>query len=242
MKFQFPISKKKAAGAGIGAWHLMLLWSLVLGIWSFKVPAAEPIPVVSSWLNAQANIHSWSADFTQTRTLKSLSQPLTSTGHLWFSAPNRVRWELGHPPQTIAVIGPEQTLLIYPRLKRAERYPLTGNQPSNWREIMKLFEAGFPRSQADMEAEYNLLDQRVTGDVCVLTLQPRSEAARKMMPQIKIGFSTRDLSLLSNELQFADGSTLRNDFRNAQMNPQLNESLFSPQVESDYKVIEPLNR
>lgn len=242
MKFQFSTPKKDTGSGRIGACALVLLWSLVPGFWSFKVRGAEPIPVVSSWLNAQANIHSWSADFTQTKTLKSLSQPLTSTGHLWFSAPNRVRWELGHPPHTIAVIGPEEMLLVYPRLKRAERYPLGGNQPSQWGDVMKLFEAGFPRSQADLEAEYNILDQRVTGDVCEVTLQPRSAAARRMMPQIKIGFSTKDFSLRSNELEFADGSTLRNDFTNAQMNPQIEESLFSPQLGSEYTITQPLSQ
>ena len=33
-------------------------------------------PLLQSWLNAQANIHTWSADVTQTRALKTLTQPL----------------------------------------------------------------------------------------------------------------------------------------------------------------------
>src|ERR1051326_8023373 len=59
--------------------------------------AAGVQPEGSSWLAAQAHIQRWSADFTQTRTLKSLAQPLTASGHVWFEAPNRFRWELGHP-------------------------------------------------------------------------------------------------------------------------------------------------
>ena len=155
----------------------MFILGLSLAIWSPSARAAEPIPVVSSWLNAQTNIHTWSADFIQTRALKSLSQPLTSTGHLWFAEPNRIHWELGHPAQTVCVISPEEVLLIYPRLKRAERYSLT--QPGQWRDIMKLLEAGFSRSRAELEAEYNLLDQRVTGDVCEVALQPKSASARQ---------------------------------------------------------------
>jgi outer membrane lipoprotein-sorting protein len=139
------------------------------------------------------------------------------------------------------VRGPEEMLVIYPRLKHAERYPLAGDQAGQWRDVMKLLEAGFPRSQAEMEAQYNILAQRVTDDVCELTLQPRSATARKMMPQIKIGFSTKDSSLRSTELQFADGSIMRNDFKNAELNPQIDDSLFSPKLESDYKISEPFN-
>jgi outer membrane lipoprotein-sorting protein len=207
-----------------------------------SIRAADTNTLLTTWLNAQTNIQTWSADFTQTRTLQSLTQPLTSAGHVWFAAPNRFRWELGNPPQTIAVRGPEEMLVIYPRLKHAERYPLTGDQTGQWRDIMKLLEAGFPRSQAEMESQYGILAQNVTNDVCELTLQPKSAIARKMMPQIKIGFSTKDSSLRMTELKFADGSTMRNDFKNPELNPKLDDSLFTPKLESDYKVSEPFKK
>ena len=62
------------------------------------------------------------------------------------------------------------------------------------------------------------------------------------MPQIKINFDTEDLSLRGTELQFADGSTMRNDFQNAVLNPKLEERLFSTQIPKDYKVVEPLSQ
>src|SRR5438132_12037524 len=77
---------------------------ILLFAWqTFTVHAAGTNSVLSTWIAAQANIHTWSAEVVQTRTLKSLTQPLTAQGHVWFEAPNRFRWELGNPPQTIAV-------------------------------------------------------------------------------------------------------------------------------------------
>ena len=61
-----------------------------------------------------------------------------------------------------------------------------------------------------------------------------------MMPQIKIDFDTRDFSLRGTELEFADGSTLRNDFKNPEINPPVDEKLFSPETPPDYKNVEPL--
>src|SRR5258705_11010675 len=86
--------------------------------------AVEPSQLVNSWLDAQTDIQTWSADVVQTRNLKSLTTPLTARGRVWFAAPNRFRWEIGDPPQTIAVRKTEEMLVIYPRLKRAERFPL----------------------------------------------------------------------------------------------------------------------
>ena len=90
--------------------------------------AADTNSLLARWFAAQTNIQSWSADFVQTRTLKSLTEPLTATGHVWFAAPNRFRWELGKPAQTIAVRAPNELLIIYPRLKRVERFALSGEQ------------------------------------------------------------------------------------------------------------------
>src|SRR5881227_3351849 len=88
------------------------------------VLAAESNSLLATWLARQPNIQTWSADFVQTRALKSLTQPLTATGHVWFAAPNRFRWELGHPAKTIAVRASDEMLIVYPMLKRVERYPL----------------------------------------------------------------------------------------------------------------------
>src|SRR4051794_38894568 len=112
----------------LSCWLLLLILIGATG----AATAAEMDPLVASWLSAQTKLQTWSADFIQTRTLKSLAQPLTSTGHVWFAAPNSFRWELGSPPQTIAVRAPTELLIFYPRLKRVERFPLTGEQAGPW--------------------------------------------------------------------------------------------------------------
>ena len=201
---------------------------------------AELNPVVQNWLNAQTNIQTWTADVTQIRSFKTLSQPLTATGHVWFAAPNRFRWEIQSPLPTIALRQPDDMLVIYPRLKRAERYALTGGQTGPWKETLALLEAGFPRSQAELESRFRVLSQSSANDVYQIIMQPRSAAARRMMPEISIIFSTTNFMLRATELQFTDGSRIRNEFSNAELNPQLEENLFTPRLDSDFKIVEPL--
>jgi len=224
---------------GFGA-HFFVLLFILSGFTA--IFAAETDNVVASWLDAQRNIQTWSADFIQTRTFKSLTQPLTATGHVYFAAPNRFHWELGNPPQTIAVRAADEMLVMYPRLKRVERYPLAGNQTGPWRDALALLEAGFPRSKSEMEARLKITSTDVAGDKCQVVLQPRSAAARKMMPQIKIVFDTKNFTLTATELEFADGSTMRNEFMHTEMNPKIDPSMFSPEIPADYKVIEPLQQ
>lgn len=227
---------------GCGKPWIASVWLSALASVTMSYAAGQPSSAVSAWLEAQTNIHSWSADFVQTRTLKTLAQPLSETGRVWFVAPNRFRWELGQPAKTIAVRAPEELLIIYPRLKRVERFPLAGPQTGPWRDALSLLEAGFPRNQAELQAQYNILSQNVAGTDCELTLQPKSAAARRMMPQIRITFDTSDFSLRGTELQFADGSTMKNKFKNASINPPVDLSIFSPETPADYKVVEPLKK
>src|SRR5580698_10208292 len=123
---------------------------------------------VKSWLAAQDNIHTWSADLVQTRTLQSLTEPLTAKGRVWFEAPGRFHWELGQPPQTIAISTLTNLLLIYPRLKRVESIALGGAQPGPWRSALDMLQAGFPRTEKDLLDRYNILSQTVTGQTCRL--------------------------------------------------------------------------
>ncbi|SRR5260221_1810498 len=218
--------------------------SLLLTLCSSVQMQAAPLnPAVSSWLAAQTNVQSWTADLVQTRSLKSLTQPLPSAkGHVWFAAPNRFRWELGSPAQTIAVRATNEMLVIYPRLKRVERFPLSGVQAGPWKDALALLEAGFPRNAQQLESQYNILDQVVQDTVVKLVLQPKSSAARRMMPQIQIEFDRGDLALRATELQFADGSIMRNDFSNAVLNPPVKAEQFAPAIPPDYKVVEPLKK
>jgi outer membrane lipoprotein carrier protein len=205
-------------------------------------PAADSDAQFDRWVTAQTNIHTWCADATQTRSLKVLSQPLVATGKVWVAMPDRFRWELGQPAQTIALRLPDQLLLIYPRLKRAEKYPLNDQQPGPWKDALALLEASFPRSRAELESKFKVLSVLETNSLARITLQPRSTAARKFMTGIQLCLHTNDFSLASTEMTFTDGSRMRNDFTNAVLNQPLDPKLFDASLPPDITVVEPLRQ
>jgi outer membrane lipoprotein-sorting protein len=202
--------------------------------------AADPAALLDGWLAAQTNVQTWSAELTQTRSLKVLAQPLVSTGRVWAAMPDRFRWELGQPAQTIALRQPNQLLIIYPRLKRVEKYPLNGTQPGPWKDALALLEASFPRSRSDLESRFRVLSVAQTNATVQVTLQPRSDSARRFMTEIQVTFHTRDFSPAATELKFSDGSSMRSEFTNTVLNAPLGDELFEARLDADYKVVEPL--
>jgi len=244
----------KAGGTGSGAVNRSArnkwLPSLPGGVFTVLLLAAAATAVAAGasdewldrWFAAQADLRTWSADFVQTRSLAALAQPLQATGRVWVAMPDRFRWELGQPPQTIALRQPDQLWVVYPRLKRAERYPLNDSQTGPWREALALLEAGFPRNRADFDSRFRLLSTVPTNANLQVTLQPRSAAARRLMTEIRVLLRTNDFSLEANDVKFSDGSSLRIAYHGAACNPVLPAGCFEATFGDDVTVVEPLHR
>jgi outer membrane lipoprotein-sorting protein len=199
--------------------------------------AADTNSIIAGWLDSQTNLTTWSADVIQTRTLSSLVHPLTATGQVWFASPNLFRWELGSPPRTIAVRQPDRMLIIYPRLNRVELFPLDNHATGPWRDALALIEAGFPRSAAELADRFRLLSVESSSNSHQITLQPVTPSARRLMPRISVFLTPDPLMLQATEIEFADGSLMRNEFTNAVHNPVIDPALFDPPLDPDWKII-----
>lgn len=237
-----PARRRAALGwkLNVEGWALnVLAMVFFLLLPAANAHAADTNAVLNGWLASQTNLQTWNAGFIQTRTLKALTQPLTATGHVWFAVPNQFRWELGRPAATIALRQTNQMWVIYPRLKRAERYPLDADTPGEWREALSLLEAGFPRDRKELDTRFRVLSIVETNGSWLLALQPASTFARRMMSEIRVGLATNDFSLTSTELTFVDGSRMRNEFTNAVLNAPFNDGVFDWQPGPEFRVTEP---
>ena len=65
---------------------------------------AETNSLLEGWFAAQANVRTWSADFVQTRKLKTLTQPLLAGGHVSVALPDGFdgSWEPRRRPSPCA--------------------------------------------------------------------------------------------------------------------------------------------
>jgi outer membrane lipoprotein-sorting protein len=203
--------------------------------------AAPNDQLVDDWIAAQSSVRVWEADFKQTRQLKALTEPLVATGKLWFAAPDRFRWEVMKPAPTLAVREKDELLVVFPKLKRAEKYSLALIRQGQWKDLMGLLDTGFPRSRADFERQFHVRDVVPVPGGQRLVIQPKSALVQKFMPEIDIDISTPDLSLLATSMTFIDGSVLKNEFSNPQKNPAIDDALFHPALGPEYKITEPLS-
>jgi outer membrane lipoprotein-sorting protein len=220
-------------------WIRLLFAPLLACVLRGQAQTSNETDIISAWFKAQTNVHTWSADFVQIRTLKALTEPLSSTGHVWFAEPGRFRWEIMSPSKTIAVRQADKLWVVYPDLKRAELYSLDSKDAAQWRDMLAMLDAGFPRDRTEMEAHFRMLSQGAANGVQEIALEPKSPAARQMMPKIILGFDAKDFTLRSTEMVLGDGSSMKNVFSKSVLNPKIEPDVFKPPLQSDFKVVEP---
>lgn len=219
---------------------MALLALVILFCSSSNVPAqGSSDPILSAWLEAHQKLETWSADVVQTRHLAALTQPLVSTGRVWYSRPGLFRWELGSPPETIAIRSTNELLLVYPGLKRAERYPIDRGQSGPLREALTLMEAGFPKDEASLRKRYRISTEPSGEGECRIRLEPRTSTARRLVTCVSLTFQTNVFNLAASEIDFADGSRLQNQFTRTSSNQPLPRNLFSTNLPPDYELVEP---
>ena len=110
------------------------------------------------------------------------------------------------------------------------------------KDALALLDASLPRDRVTMEKNFHLLAAAETNSILQMTLQPRSESARKFISEILINFHTNDFSIAATEMKFADGSSLRNDFTSVVLNQPIDHGMFEAKLPPDFTVVEPLKQ
>ncbi|MCF7762977.1 MAG: outer membrane lipoprotein carrier protein LolA [Verrucomicrobia bacterium] len=235
-----PTSLKKRFVLWIG-FFLLTGWG-VSAMANAALGTPEDDALLDRWLHAQTNLVTWSSEFVQTRKFPTLVNPLTTPGRVAFKAPHSFRWQLGEPVKTVAVRLTDEVLIYYPRLKRAERYPLSTDAKGPWKDAMSLLDAGFPRSRAELEDRFEIVKMEQRDGVGLLSLVPKSLRSRRILTRLRIEFGVQSLEMEAAEFEFADGSLMRTAYQNPSSNPELPDDLFELKLNPEVQVLEPASK
>ena len=204
---------------------LVFLLSLcaVLPVSAVDAPDLAP---VRKWLAAQASVRTVQADFAQTRSFHALRDPITSPGHLWFSAPHSFRWELGDPPKTVVLRRGDLYLVIQPTKRHAERLSAADTSGQAGGPGMPMMDFPFAKDFDDFNRRFEVLSVILQDTRCHVEMLPRDPQMRKMLEAARIDFDTATGFLVSFEFVTRDGSSLRNEFTNVRLNAKIDPARY----------------
>ncbi|MCE9588713.1 MAG: outer membrane lipoprotein carrier protein LolA [Verrucomicrobia bacterium] len=175
----------------------------------------------------QKSIHTLSADFTQSRSLKTLRDPLISHGKLWIQPQQFFRWELGTPPKTIVIGTPTETTVIQPFKKTASKKirssPIGGTDTSEAFGMMSLpGNGGFD----DFQREVRILRTENSAGIFHVEFIPKNTEQVRGLTAIRLDFNSQTGQWIRLEFLTRDGSSIRNDFTDIKTNQKLDPHLF----------------
>lgn len=201
------------------------VWALMM---SLTAAASDAEQALADWLARQSQLQSFVADVEQERALVTLSQPLVAQGRVWVQPPQHMRWELGRPPQTIAIRAGQMLTVTYPLLDEVERFPLDSADNPAAQQALTLLQAGFPASVAEFGRSYALVDGSFDEGLWQFELAPQESGSRRLLKSVVLEVDAQDLRLLGTIFRFPDGSEMRNRFSVIEENQSLDASLFLP--------------
>jgi outer membrane lipoprotein-sorting protein len=221
---------------------MRFLLSISLLALALPLGAAAPPDVtpVKKWLARQDEFRNVQADFTQTRSLRALRSPIAVPGHLCFSTPNSLRWELGDPPKTVVLRKGETYLLIQPAKKKAQRLSAGSVAQEGGSRGFAMMEFPLAKDFPEFNRKFEILAVDTEGHHCHLEILPRDAQARKFLSALKIDFDTATGHMLSFEMATKDGSSMRNEFSNVRVNQKIDRRIFEYDL-TGYEVVDEKN-
>lgn len=201
-------------------------FALLFVMSALPATAGPDLTPVKQWIASQAGMKSLSADFVQTRTFRTVKDPLERQGHVWFQIPDAFRWELGSPPTRIILGYKNEMAMIEPEKKRAQKMDPKAMGQRAGQPNLGMMEFPLVADFAEFERQFEILDLQIQGSQCSLTLLPRDPEARKVVRGIQLDFDTTNNQLQAFEITFRDGSSLRNVFSQIQINGQIDPHVF----------------
>ena len=183
-------------------------------------------PQLEAWLKRQATITSLDAAFIQERKLPALKEPVTTPGRLCFSKPDKVRWQLGEPFETLVVADGKTLTLIDAAAKTARR---TGVNSPQAARFSLLSGKAFDSSETFYQT-FEVVESRITSGIHQYTLKAKDRRVRVQIPWIFLDIDPAKNELRALEMELQDKSRIRTVFANPKFNTKLDNSLFTPDL------------
>jgi len=175
------------------------------------------------------------ANFQEQKTMKLMNKPVTSSGKVWFQAPNKFRREVGGNSPSLTVSDGSTLWIHYPKFQSAEQYQLGKRSP---------LDAGIAAITASLnlegvESSYNISGVK-EGNDHVLTLIPRSGQTKRMLQQFTIRLN-QALQVERTEMLQPNGDRIVTTYSNESRAP-IDAGMFSFTPPAGTKITTPLGR
>jgi hypothetical protein len=133
---------------------------------------------------ARAKLRTLVASFSQERVLALMSTTVTSHGELTLVRPDRLRWELKPPDESIYWVGPEGIAYRTPHGSGKVAAGSAGALSAVLDDLLVVLGGDL----SDLKSRHTITSERKSGGGIALTLVPKSEKVAKIVRKLSVEF------------------------------------------------------
>ncbi len=202
---------------------LLVAFSLPLGAWSEPLSPHDVNALLDRIRAKRTAAPQVQADFNEEKTVHLMNKPISSSGRVWFAAPDKFRREAKGSAPSITVSDGQQLWIYYPKFKSAEHYSLGRHSP---------LDAGIAALTAalnleNVENSYHITTSKADNGY-ILQLVPRNPSLKRLLKTFTIEMNN-DLQVERTEMLQPNGDHIVTVYSNESRAPISPETFeFTP--------------
>ena len=190
---------------------------------SQPLPAQEQNQILKTITEKLSAVNNLKAEFKQSRHMEILIDPLVSEGYCYFEKPDKLRWELNEPYQSILIYNANEVGKFDIKKGKAEKLNL--GTEDLMREILKQIISWM---QGEFTKAAEIYDLKVyKTDNYKLVLIPKSKELIKSIQSIEMTFNKNLESISVVQINESSDNFIKIEFTNVQNNISLDKNLFN---------------
>ncbi|MBN1406158.1 MAG: outer membrane lipoprotein carrier protein LolA [Calditrichaceae bacterium] len=192
---------------------------------SQPLPAEEQTQILKTITEKLNTVNNLKAGFKQSRHMEILIDPLVSEGLCYFQKPDKLRWEINQPYQSILIYNANEVAKF--DVKDGKSVKLNLGTEDLMREILKQIISWM---QGDFSKASEIYDLKIyKSDTYTLVLIPKSKELVKSIQSIEMTFNKNLKSISIVRINETTENFIKIEFSNEQNDISLIEKIFDTQ-------------
>ena len=187
-----------------------------------KIGPQEQQQVIQKFNSASSSLRTMYCDFVQTKKMKLLKNEMQSKGVLYYSSPNRLRWQYNTPYSYLFILNGDNVYIK----SGTKKQNIDVKRNKLFRQISSIILQCITGGRLNNSGDFTVEIQK-TNDTYSARLDPKKKELKKLYSIIEIYFN-HDLTMVNSvRLEETTGDTTIVELKNVKTNTSISENLFS---------------
>ena len=204
--------------------RLLILFTLV-GFVLFSASAIteqQKKDVISKINNASTSIQSMSASFTQTKYLSMLSDKMVSSGKVYYSKSDKLRWEYTSPYQYLFIFNGSKVYVG----NKSKKNVIDTNTNKVFKEIARIMMSTVTGTALSNTSDFSI-SLSDSSNQWVITLVPKKKELKSMFSKVILYFNKTSYIVSEINIYEKNGDRTNIKFSGLTTNKKIDATLFS---------------